>query len=151
MLQRSIVILFAVIISIIYIHVLASNNGQTEIHPFIHSKKSCEECHSNNEMKDLLHDSDKICSILCYTCHKGMQNHHIVDVKINEKLPANFILTRKNKITCITCHDLKNKRFDTSSWKAESLFEKIFTKKSEYKTYFLTKKNDDGQLCKTCH
>ena len=143
-----IVILSAIIFSI-YILALAFDNDSLKIHPFIQSTASCMQCHSKNDKKII--NPVITCSQFCLSCHKNIKNHHSIDVKINGKLREEFKLTAKKRLTCTTCHNLNNNRFDTTSWKAESLYEKAFSGKSQYKTYYLIKKNNNGQLCKTCH
>jgi hypothetical protein len=133
----------------IYILSTAFDNKSLEIHPFIQSTAYCTPCHSKNDKKII--DRNKTCAELCFTCHKEIKNHHVINVKMAETHPGELRLTEKKRITCITCHSLDNSRFDNSSWRAESLYEKAFAGKSQYKTYFLIKKNNDGQLCKTCH
>ena len=66
-------------------------------------------------------------------------------------LGFNFRLSENKKIACITCHDLNNKRYDKTSWKSESLYDRVFSKPTKYKTYYLVIKNNEGQLCITCH
>jgi hypothetical protein len=143
-----IIILFSVIFSI-YIFAIAFDIESIKIHPFIQSTTSCLQCHSKNDKKII--NTTVTCSQFCLSCHKDNKNHHAINVKLREKLPEEFKLTDKNRLTCITCHNLNNNRFDNSSWKAESLYEKAFSGKSQYKTYYLIKKNSSGQLCKTCH
>lgn len=143
-----IIILFSGILTI-YILAIAFDNESLKIHPFTQSTTNCLRCHLKNDKK--IKDTNIICAELCLTCHKEMKNHHIINVKIVEKLPGELKLTEKKRLTCISCHNLNNMRLDKSSWKAESLFDKAFTGTSQYKTYYLIKKNNDGQLCKTCH
>jgi hypothetical protein len=128
---------------------IASDNESLKIHPFTQSTAYCSNCHLKNDKKII--NTKIICSQLCLTCHNEMENHHIINVKIVGKLQEDFNLTEKKRLTCISCHSLNSTRFDNSSWKAQSLYEKAFTGKSQYKTYYLIKKNNDGQLCKTCH
>jgi hypothetical protein len=142
------VILLSGILSI-YILATAFDNESLEIHPFIQSTTYCTHCHAKNDKK--IPDLNRTCAELCFTCHKEIKNHHAINIKIAEKVPGELRLTEKKRLSCITCHSLNNSRFDNSSWKAESLYEKAFAGKAQYKTYFLIKKNNDGQLCKTCH
>ncbi len=133
----------------IYIFAAVFDNETLKVHPFVQSASYCTKCHSRNDRK--ISDQTRPCADFCYTCHQNIKNHHAVDVKITEKRPGELRLTDKKRLTCVTCHSPENARFDGSSWKAESLYERTFGAKSRYKTYFLIKQNNDGQLCKTCH
>ncbi len=126
------------------------DNESLTIHPFLQSENYCVDCHAmeKNYMK---RGPALACTPFCLTCHKEIKNHHVLNIKITETLPEGFILTERKKLICITCHNLNNKRFDNTSWKAESLYEKVFKGEKKYKTYYLVKKNNEGQLCKTCH
>lgn len=121
------------------------------IHPFINSKEACNECHTKSNLNIIINRPSEACSPQCFTCHKDTKKHHPVNIRIHDKLPDNLSLTRKKRITCITCHKLDSKRYDSRSWKSQSMFETVFKKKDQYKTYYLVKNNSDGQLCKTCH
>ncbi len=136
-------------IFILYSLIIAG--GDMNPHPFIASETSCVECHKIKKMTVTVNDTENACSYLCLTCHKDMDSHHAINLRLSEPFPAKFVLTSKNRVTCITCHRLKTNQYDTSSWKAESLYESIFNSKKIYKTYYLAKRNNDGQLCKTCH
>ncbi len=122
-----------------------------KIMPFISSKSLCYECHKDKNAKLKLFDPATACEYLCKKCHKNMDRHHKVGLRLKGKLSSNFKLTEKNKMSCFTCHDLGVKRFSNSSWRAQSLFEKMFRNKSQYKTFYLVMKNNEGQLCKKCH
>jgi hypothetical protein len=137
-------------IIIIYSFCSALDNESLTIHPFLQSGTYCMDCHAkDNKIK--ITDTSPVCSQYCVTCHKSMENHHAINIKIKEQLPDEFVLTAKKRVACFTCHNIKSNRLDTSSWKAESLYEKVFKGEKKYKTYFLIKKNNEGQLCKTCH
>jgi ribosomal protein L37AE/L43A len=62
-----------------------------------------------------------------------------------------FRLTKHKRLACITCHNLTHKRFDTESWRAQSLYESMFKKQKQYKTFYLEINNRKGKLCKQCH
>jgi hypothetical protein len=149
--MRKIFLLSGCIICIIVIYSLciALDNENLTIHPFLQSETYCMDCHS----KDKKHQTETgaVCSQMCMTCHKDMDNHHAINLKISEKLPSEFMLSSKKRVACITCHNIHNIRFDEVSWKAESLYEKVFKDEKKYKTYYLVKRNNEGQLCKTCH
>lgn len=139
-----------IIILILSIDGLTVNfNSETiKIMPFVNDASYCIKCHKNSQFPE----PAKACKTYCSTCHKeNNTNHHITDVPLKQKRDFPFELTRRNKITCRTCHDLKTGRHASSPWKAVSLYESIFSKKKKHKTYYLILKNDKGQLCKNCH
>jgi len=115
---------------------------------FLSSVVECLGCHKKNEAESFAGQSAKSCSNYCLTCHKG---HHKTDIRPKREPRINMPLKENNKITCYTCHDLKWKRFDDTSWKSESLFESIFNREERYPTYYLRIKNNEGALCKNCH
>jgi len=85
-------------------------------------------------------------------CHTDMEEHHPVQVTVTaENLPAELTLNGREELVCISCHDLSMQRFDDKPWKFVSLFRRIFGSSSRHKTYFLTVRNNSGQLCKLCH
>lgn len=119
--------------------------------PFSGPQLDCPQCHRDEELKSILKDPVTTCETICLKCHKNIERHHKVGAKIKETIPGKLRLTRNKRISCFTCHNLNIKRYDKISWRAESLFESIFRSKSKYNTYYLTIKNNDGQLCKECH
>lgn len=139
------------LISVLMFWLLVMAGSDTDPHPFLSSDASCVECHRLKKIQVSANDTGNACSFLCLTCHKDIGNHHAINVRVKEEIPGQLILTSKKKLACITCHRLKNNRYDTSSWKAESLYENLFKSKKTYKTYYLAVKNNDGQLCKMCH
>jgi hypothetical protein len=149
--MRRIIIAILLLCGILSIYILATafDNESLKIHPFIQSPASCAQCHLKNDKKII--DPGITCGELCFTCHKDMKDHHAINIKMADKIPGELRLTEKKRLSCTTCHNPGNARFDSSSWKAQSLYERTFGGKSQYKTYFLIKKNNDGQLCKTCH
>jgi hypothetical protein len=147
--RMGLTVLLSCFIITAYIFATAFDNESLKIHPFVQSASNCTQCHSKNDRK--ISDPATPCSELCFTCHYDMKNHHAINVKVSGKTPEELRLTGKKRLSCNTCHRPDSARFDSSSWKAESLYEKAFGGKSQYKTYFLIKKNNDGQLCKTCH
>jgi cytochrome c551/c552 len=130
---------------------VAAFEGPTaEDMPFVQSSESCRECHTPDQVSVFQGNTTKSCSVFCTTCHLDLGAHHEVNLFLPEK-PRATIKLLNNKIACFTCHDLTKKRTDKASWKAESLFERMFQSKPVYPTYFLIMKNNEGQLCKQCH
>ncbi len=119
-----------------------------KIMPFVSDARYCTKCHENSTFPD----SADACKNYCITCHKeNDSNHHSTNASLKKVTDYSFKLTDRKKITCRTCHNLKLKRHAESAWKAESLYDSLFSKKKQYKTYYLPIKNNKGQLCKKCH
>ncbi len=144
------VLMLSGILILIHFSVSAQDPATVKIMPFVKSNEFCNQCHIAEEVSSYKGRTTESCSIYCISCHKDVGAHHKVDVIMTEKIPQDMKF-RSNRITCFTCHDLKKRRFDTTAWKSESLFESFFSQKSIYKTYYLTIKNNDGKLCKKCH
>jgi hypothetical protein len=130
--------------------IMAYDDSTIKDMPFVTTAKYCLECHSREEALLYRNRTVQSCSVYCSTCHKDLGAHHETDLFLTGKV-ADGIELLNNKIACFTCHNLKNKRQDSESWKAESLFEKLFQPKTIYPTYFLIERNNKGQLCKKCH
>ncbi len=137
---------------------LSSNGADSEtvkIMPFVESASHCRKCHSDKKSAGLLINPALSCDINCMTCHgkkkEVMEKHHAVKVRLSFKTKFQFRLSVHNRMMCITCHNLNGKRFDSVSWKSESLFEKMFKGKSRYKTFYLVMRNNKGTLCVQCH
>ncbi|MDY6934845.1 MAG: hypothetical protein SVZ03_11590 [Spirochaetota bacterium] len=144
-------LLYIISIISLYAFAVAYDKETEKIMPFVASRDYCTECHRKGELKNNQYNVIQTCDNLCLKCHKDITSHHEIGLKIEDQLHQKLHLTEKNRIACFTCHNLGIKRFDSSSWKAESLFESMFKRKSRYKTYYLAIKNDKGQLCKKCH
>jgi len=129
---------------------LAFDESTLKDMPFLTAAEYCLKCHTREEALSFRGKTQDSCSIYCATCHDDLGSHHPVDLYVTGQTPPDIRLLN-NKIECFTCHDLKKKRQDTRSWKAQSLFESLFQDQELYKTYFLVVPNDDGQLCKKCH
>ncbi len=122
-----------------------------KIMPFVSSKSACLKCHNGTALTGSINNTGAACDTLCLECHRDMDRHHGVGMRPFNRPGANLRLTHNKKIACITCHDLNFHRFDSAPWRSESLFEKIFSRKERYKTYYLIINNSNGQLCKKCH
>ncbi len=112
---------------------------------------SCVACHEDGE-KRWASNRYWACTPYCMTCHREqMVRHHKIGI-ILPKAPENGLrLAVGMRNACFTCHDLSRPRYDTVRWKATSLFDRLFRNEDRYKTYFLTQRNDHGQLCLSCH
>jgi hypothetical protein len=80
-----------------------------------------------------------------------MDRHHTVGTELTEKPDEVLKLTAEKKTACFTCHDLSRPRYDSVRWKAASLYDRLFRAQKRYKTFFLSERNDQGQLCLSCH
>ena len=133
----------------------AYDRETVKIMPFVESNKYCKECHSDKKSEELIRDPLKSCVTYCKTCHNRIKDitekHHVVGKRLKFQSKYDFRISGKKKIACYTCHDLGINRYDSSSWKSESFYEKVFKKKAKYKTYYLVMKNNEGQLCTRCH
>ncbi len=122
-----------------------------KIMPFVLSNKECVKCHTKNEASAFKGKTAQSCYSFCRSCHDDLRGHHEVDKRLARTPSRKMQLKESNKVTCYTCHDLHNKRYDSISWKSESLFESIFSSKKRYKTFYLTEINRNGNLCRRCH
>jgi hypothetical protein len=121
-----------------------------KVMPFVSSKSYCKQCHSEKEVAAIT-DPARACNTYCLTCHDVMvERHHPIGMRF-KKVPPGIIMTKNQRLACISCHDLDTRRFDSVPWKSESLFGSVFNIKARYETYYLVKRNNDGALCFTCH
>lgn len=121
-----------------------SDEDTEKIMPFVKSIR-------NQDRKSLASGKNVLTDSLCITCHLDIrQNHHIYGVRMKSK-PDDVVLSGSDRIMCITCHDVSKNRYDTKPWKSMSLFDSLFSSDKKFKTYFLIKNNNNGELCITCH
>lgn len=142
--------LLAILAVIISSNAYSFDSSTVKDMPFVNSEKYCAECHTQAETSSFKNRTTKSCSVYCSTCHEDLGAHHKVDLRLTKKIPKKLEFLN-GKIACFTCHNLKSKRFDSVSWKSESLYESWFNSKKVHNTYFLTIRNNEGQLCKKCH
>jgi len=113
---------------------------------------SCAPCHAADHAARWEHRA-RPCTPYCLTCHRKaeMEQHHPVGTALKRKPAGVYPLTADLKTACFTCHDLSRPRYDSVRWKAASLYDRTFRREASYKTYFLSTRNDQGQLCLACH
>lgn len=113
---------------------------------------SCAACHADNVSRWAAHQY-RPCTPYCKSCHRPaeMERHHRVGMILPGAPDKSLKLTAKNEVACSTCHDLAQPRYDSVRWKAASLYDRMFRSEPRYKTYFLSKRNEQGQLCLSCH
>jgi hypothetical protein len=128
-----------------------SIDSETEkIMPFVTNKKICMDCHTQ-KLPNIINEPYKACDTYCLTCHNGMASkHHPSGVRMR-KAPESIDLTSTQRIACISCHNLAEKRFDSSPWRSQSLYDSLFASGKQHHTYYLKEKNVNGELCEKCH
>lgn len=117
------------------------------------SEAACVRCHAADAPARWAAHGDAPCTPWCLTCHgkPEMDQHHPVGMALRKPPGPAFPLTAEGRMACFTCHLLSRPRYDTVRWKASSLFDRLFRAKPQYRTYYLTERNDQGQLCLACH
>lgn len=152
---RTTLLLIPIITLILYSFISARNfdSDTIRIMPWIATTESCLKCHAPDDLNQFSVPAHS-CDPNCILCHKTMTsgNHHPVGIKIESTNTVGLgPITQRQKMMCITCHDLRKSRFGGQPWRSQSLYESIFKKKGKYKTFYLVKKNNKGQLCNMCH
>ena len=140
----------SVLLGSFFFQILGMDASTKKDMPFVTTAKFCLECHSEEQSVTFRTRTTKSCSTYCKTCHKDLGAHHKTEMRLKGKDTRKVNLLN-GKVACFSCHDLSSKRYDSSSWKAQSLYESLFKGKKVYPTYFLIEKNSEGQLCKRCH
>lgn len=125
--------------------------GTVKIMPWVAQPEACLTCHGKEKGSRKLVDPLSSCDVHCQQCHKDMDKHHTVGQALEDKGTISLPLLTGNKVACISCHDLKTSRTDKRSWKAQSLFGRLFQGQPSYPTYYLRVNNSDGKLCRICH
>ncbi len=122
-------------------------------HAALHDAAPCQNCHGKEAAQIWSAARDLCCTPYCQTCHPAtaMNQHHPIGTELTRTPAPPLPLTATRRTACFTCHDLSRPRFATVRWKAESLFGRLFRRQAEFKTYYLTIRNDRGQLCLACH
>lgn len=112
----------------------------------------CASCHEDSQIR-WLSNQYRACTKYCMNCHKKpeMGRHHIVGRTLPKAPNDAMPLTSEMKVACTTCHNMSQPRYGSDRWKAASMFDRLFHDESRYKTYFLAQRNDQGQLCLSCH
>ena len=91
--------LFLIIFCITAYYITARLYDNTlSIHPFINSNKSCRNCHSKKNVNLITDNPARACAPLCLTCHKNMENHHSIKIRIHDEIPEDinhdFVLSK---------------------------------------------------------
>ena len=149
----TIILLMGAALPLIFMTVYSSDQATLKIMPFVDMANNsihCLKCHTPAESAGFT-DVTKICDQMCLTCHGDMKSHHKTGVRLTRKTPDVISLKKNRTLGCVSCHDLRAARFDTRSWKAQSMFDAAFRSEGIHKTYYLVERNNDGQLCGRCH
>ena len=112
---------------------------------------ACDLCHQVDAAIAREAGVENACSQYCGTCHKDKGTHHPIGMALPADKTDGLRLSLNHSVACISCHRINMDRFSDQSWKAESAFDHLFKKQAKYKTYFLAKRNNKGQLCMVCH
>lgn len=149
---KPLLIISCCIVPVLLLNSFAFDDETKKIMPFVDDKSYCKRCHSGSDITGF-GDPTITCDIYCLSCHNTItpKNHHPVGVKMHGSVEHDLHYSKLKKMMCITCHDLHVDRFDSSPWKSQSLFDLTFKRKKKFKTYYLSIKNNKGQMCKTCH
>jgi hypothetical protein len=153
MLKKRQIMIFAIMLFLTGIAVFAQMSIDTEtekIMPFVTNKKICMDCHAQ-KLPNVVNEPYKACDTYCLTCHKDMASkHHPSGVRM-KNAPQTMELTSTQRIACITCHNLSEKRFDSSPWRSQSLYDSLFPSNKQHHTFYLKEKNVNGEMCEKCH
>ncbi len=122
----------------------------TDPHSAAKQPEYCLKCHTADEAGSFRGGTGNACSKFCLSCHQMLDRHHPVNKRMTGKKNGSFVLA-KGRTACITCHRINKNRYDSEPWASQSMYDRLFKSSTEYKTYYLIMKNDDGQLCKSCH
>ncbi|GAB6062734.1 multiheme c-type cytochrome [Deferrisoma palaeochoriense] len=93
---------------------------------------------------------------LCLECHrdKDLSSLHPVDIRPGSRIPADLPLDEHGTLTCATCHDPHAPAEADEPYVAEPIARRLLSVlkgRKRHRTYFLRRRNDEGQLCLGCH
>lgn len=123
------------------------------IHPFVASTSQifCSQCHGAGIGRSFAVDK-RTCDQYCKTCHGKMEGHHATDVKPGDRMkPGALRLKGDGSMACFTCHDATMPRFAAQSYRSRAPLVLLFDWNRKHRTFFLTVRNNKGQLCMICH
>ncbi len=137
--------------------VAVSGPGWAEgIHAFSSDPNQCGRCHvdSGNGTDPTTFRKDIVS--LCLECHgdKDLSRLHPVDIRPGLQVPPDLPLDEHGTITCATCHDVHGASEADQPHVAQALGRRLlslFTGQTKHRTFFLRRRNDEGQLCLGCH
>lgn len=128
-------------------------------HKVFADRGRCTECHEGVPRKDAPRAGlrlKKDIVALCLGCHrdKDVSALHPVDIRPGPQGPRDLPLDERGAITCATCHNVHGPFEADAPFVAEALSKRllsVFQTKKKYRTFFLRRRNDNGQLCLGCH
>ncbi len=122
-------------------------------HAFASDPSRCVVCHSApSGGGELRRDAVS----LCLECHgdKDLSTLHPVDIRPGARVPDDLPLDERGTIHCATCHDPHGPHEADEPYVSPSLAERLVslvTGRKRYRTFYLRRPNDRGQLCLGCH
>lgn len=126
-------------------------------HALFRDRRRCAGCHGEVPRKGARVRFVKDVVAICLDCHydKDLSTLHPVDVRPGTKVPRDLPLDDRGAITCGTCHDPHRPADAAQPFVAQRLYERLlsaFTRKDKrFQTFYLRRRNDQGQLCLGCH
>jgi len=133
--------------------------AEEDPHGFLQDAGGCVRCHVDvprrGTPRDRLRFQRDLVS-LCLDCHreKDVSALHPVDIRPGDRVPEDLPLDSHGAITCVTCHNPHGPYEAEVPYVAESLSRRILsllTGRKRYRTFYLRRANDRGQLCLGCH
>ncbi len=145
--------------SALYVFAVPAQGG-SDPHSSLDTSGACGDCHLDEVKRGQpvqrpLRFKKDIVSI-CLGCHleKDVSTLHPVDIRPGMEVPADLPLDEEETITCATCHNPHMRFEGKKPFVAEELTKRLlslFTINKTYRTFYLRRANDKGQLCKSCH
>ncbi|MBF0545929.1 MAG: cytochrome c3 family protein [Candidatus Riflebacteria bacterium] len=108
------------------------------------TKLGCIYCHTDNSDKYVISSSASEWCVKCHPDSETMGHPTKIQATPSSRLP----LDSEKKMNCLTCHSPHRQALATESWVPGSLDQ---LKNDEHPTYLLIKRNNNGELCKSCH
>jgi formate-dependent nitrite reductase cytochrome c552 subunit len=87
---------------------------------------------------------------MCSGCHDANDGHK-VGLKLDFEVPADMPLSRKNELTCLTCHYTHGSLSSNRPQASVSFMDSLLDAERLHKSFLLRRNNADGELCLTCH
>lgn len=154
--NRQVMILFllaGVLVPGVAFYLFAHDAG-TEKKLELRAENGCYSCHdseSRAERAMVRRGASASCNYFCTQCHDNTTGHHPVRVENSIADKSRLPHLSNSEVGCITCHNIAKERFSSEPMAAQSLFDSLFRRKDQYRTYYLTADNSDGGLCLSCH
>ncbi|MBI5017003.1 MAG: hypothetical protein HZB55_16150 [Deltaproteobacteria bacterium] len=134
----------------------AAPRGALDPHAFLSDRRHCMDCHADPPRKGVRPRFKKDVVALCLDCHreKDLTALHPVDVRPGSKVPRDLPLDERGAITCATCHNPHQALEAEVPYVAQPLYQRLLSvlgRGRRYRTFYLRRRNDEGQLCLGCH